>query len=439
MDRRRKITISLVILSLFLVMVGSVLAYTYTNTLLVDTVPTGAQIYAGGIYKGNSPVRITNLYDTETNNYHTILIDKLGYKEAIEYVSTPAGSNNVLNITLESAYTFTNTFTVNTIPEGANVTVVGVIKGLNRQAYTPDEYAQAFPEKTNVTLTNLADTNPDAEYNDERTHFLTIKKEGYAPYYQFIETPAGSNNVINVVLNPVPQVRFVVTSEPTEAMVRTESAGYAGYTPIDVNKTVQDYTNYYTYRLILEKQGYFTDTSYHSLRAGDTKVYHVAMKRVDSTGAFWVRTSPGASWRLTKTGHPGYQGIINAGGAGGNNRVDLGTYTLRVSKVGYVQHVSTTDIASPNSVNANNQIVYNYTIVDVALVQTGSLSVTSSPTGAQIYVDNVYKGLTPRTVTYLAPGERAVRLVKSGYQDYNTLVTVNSGQTTTLSATLTPQ
>ena len=81
MDRRRKITISLVILSLFLVMVGSVLAYTYTNTLLVDTVPTGAQIYAGGIYKGNSPVRITNLYDTETNNYHTILIDKLGYKE----------------------------------------------------------------------------------------------------------------------------------------------------------------------------------------------------------------------------------------------------------------------------------------------------------------------------------------------------------------------
>ena len=324
MDKNRKIIISLAILGLFLVMVGSVLAYTYTNTLLVDTVPTGAKIYAGGIYKGDSPLRITNLYDTETNNYHLITATKTGYKDAAEYVSTPAGSNNVLNITLESAYTFTNTFTVNTIPEGANVTVVGIIKGLNRMAYTLEELYQAFPEKSNVLLTNLADTNENSQYDYERKYFLQIKKEGYAPYNQFIETPAGSNNVINIVLNPEPQVRFIVTSEPAGAIVRTESAGYAGYTPIDVNKTVQDYTNYYTYRLILEKQGYFTDTSYHSLRAGDTKVYHVAMKRVDSTGAFWVRTSPGASWRLTKTGHPGYQGITSSTAGAGGNSLRLG-------------------------------------------------------------------------------------------------------------------
>ena len=436
MDRRRKITISLVILSLFLVMVGSVLAYTYTNTLLVDTVPTGAQIYAGGIYKGNSPVRITNLYDTETNNYHTILIDKLGYKEAIEYVSTPAGSNNVLNITLESAYTFTNTFTVNTIPEGANVTVVGVIKGLNRQAYTPDEYAQAFPEKTNVTLTNLADTNPDAEYNDERTHFLTIKKEGYAPYYQFIETPAGSNNVINVVLNPVPQVRFVVTSEPTEAMVRTESAGYAGYTPIDVNKTVQDYTNYYTYRLILEKQGYFTSTTYHNLRAGDTKTVHVKLKEISSTGGFWLITNPTeASWKLTKTGHPGYQGITSStAGAGGNSKVDLGIYTLTVTKKGYATHTSIVNINQPNTAQGTSWHSFN-----VNLAQTGTLNLGSSPSEAGIYIDGINRGVTPATFNDLAPGKHELSLKKFGYLEYKQDFDILAGQITKITPTLIPK
>ena len=436
MDKNRKIIISLAILGLFLVMVGSVLAYTYTNTLLVDTVPTGAKIYAGGIYKGDSPLRITNLYDTETNNYHLITATKTGYKDAAEYVSTPAGSNNVVNITLESAYTFTNTLQVNTIPEGANVTVVGIIKGLNRMAYTLEELYQAFPEKSNVLLTNLADTNENSQYDYERKYFLQIKKEGYAPYNQFIETPAGSNNVINIVLNPEPQVRFIVTSEPAGAIVRTESAGNAGYTPIDVNKTVQDYTNYYTYRLILEKPGYFTSTTYHNLRAGDTKTVHVKLKEISSTGGFWLITNPTeASWKLTKTGHPGYQGITSStAGAGGNSKVDLGIYTLTVTKKGYATHTSIVNINQPNTAQGTSWHSFN-----VNLAQTGTLNLGSSPSEASIYIDGINRGVTPATFNDLAPGKHELSLKKFGYLEYKQDFDILAGQITKITPTLIPK
>jgi len=329
LDKRKKITISLVILSLFLVMVGNAFA----NGSLEVNAPDESSVYVESVYKGNTPL------------------------------------------------------TVNDLSAGSHYLNIG----------------------------NLASPG--------------------SSWWGNVNVTDGVTTVFNV-----PYVTFDTTSDPSEAIVCVRDTGACvGTTSKLINWYVPD-NNLYVWTLIFQKYGYFTNTSYHPLSAGATKAYNAVMKRVDSTGAFWLTTSPGSTtWKLTKPGHATYQGTTNAGGTGGNNLVDLGTYTLTVSRTGFVTSVSTIDIASPNGMNANWQIVYNYTTANVALVQTGSLSVTSSPTGAQIYVDNVFKGTTPRTVTNLAPGERAVRLVKTGYQDYNTLVTVNSGQTTTLSATLTPQ
>ncbi|MDD1654278.1 MAG: PEGA domain-containing protein [Methanomicrobiales archaeon] len=71
-------------------------------------------------------------------------------------------------------------------------------------------------------------------------------------------------------------------------------------------------------------------------------------------------------------------------------------------------------------------------------VGEGSLDVSSTPSGAAIYVDDVYKGVTPLTVTQ-PPGEHAVRLTKAGYEEHSETVTVTSGQTGRISATLVPQ
>jgi len=71
----------------------------------------------------------------------------------------------------------------------------------------------------------------------------------------------------------------------------------------------------------------------------------------------------------------------------------------------------------------------------------GNISVSSSPAGATIYVDNENKGTTtasPFTVTNVAAGSRIVVLQLGGYQNFTTNADVTDGGTYLVSATLTP-
>jgi hypothetical protein len=68
--------------------------------------------------------------------------------------------------------------------------------------------------------------------------------------------------------------------------------------------------------------------------------------------------------------------------------------------------------------------------------KTGTVSVSSTPTGARVYLDGVDRGTTPVTITGVSPGVHLIRVTKSGYEDYSTGVFVRSGQTATVSITL---
>jgi hypothetical protein len=65
----------------------------------------------------------------------------------------------------------------------------------------------------------------------------------------------------------------------------------------------------------------------------------------------------------------------------------------------------------------------------------GSISVTSSPSGADIYIDNVYKGISPATFTGVPNGNHVVLIRSDGYQDLTKNVTV-TGENQTLYGTL---
>lgn len=69
---------------------------------------------------------------------------------------------------------------------------------------------------------------------------------------------------------------------------------------------------------------------------------------------------------------------------------------------------------------------------------TGNIQVSSTPTGAAIYLDGSNTGQTTNaTLTDKSPGSHTVKLVKDGYEDYEMSVSVTAGQTITVSATLT--
>jgi hypothetical protein len=66
----------------------------------------------------------------------------------------------------------------------------------------------------------------------------------------------------------------------------------------------------------------------------------------------------------------------------------------------------------------------------------GSIDISSSPTGASIYVDSAYMGTTPDSVEDLDIGSHKVILKKTGYTDWGKLVKVTEGGTTTVDADL---
>jgi hypothetical protein len=59
----------------------------------------------------------------------------------------------------------------------------------------------------------------------------------------------------------------------------------------------------------------------------------------------------------------------------------------------------------------------------------GSLSITTTPVGALVYVDGTMMGVTPTTIPMLAEGPHSVTLVMDGYQDLKTTITINAGTT----------
>jgi hypothetical protein len=59
----------------------------------------------------------------------------------------------------------------------------------------------------------------------------------------------------------------------------------------------------------------------------------------------------------------------------------------------------------------------------------GSLAVTTSPPGAQVYVDGTLRGITPATIPGLSSGTHAIILKMDGFQDLATTIMINGGQT----------
>jgi hypothetical protein len=68
---------------------------------------------------------------------------------------------------------------------------------------------------------------------------------------------------------------------------------------------------------------------------------------------------------------------------------------------------------------------------------TGTVTVTSNPGQALIYVDGSYVGKAPLTVT-LYPGSHAFRLSQPGYNDYTATIYVNANTNQNLNAVMTP-
>jgi len=74
---------------------------------------------------------------------------------------------------------------------------------------------------------------------------------------------------------------------------------------------------------------------------------------------------------------------------------------------------------------------------EIDIQNTGAINLTSTPSGAKIYLDDKYKGITPQTLSNLEPGTYQLKLTKTGYQDWQQEITVSSDKTIEIFVNLT--
>jgi hypothetical protein len=151
---------------------------------------------------------------------------------------------------------------------------------------------------------------------------------------------------------------------------------------------------------------------------------------VSTVGWVYVSSSPGgASVTLDGTNF----GQTPASGSLKLDNIGTGDHTVTLTLAGYKPY--TTSIT-----------VYANTVSEVsALLQStgpepgyGELSVSSTPSGANVFVDNNFVGITPLTLKEVAAGSHVVTVRLTGYRDYEITTPVNAGATSTIAAGLLP-
>jgi hypothetical protein len=86
--------------------------------------------------------------------------------------------------------------------------------------------------------------------------------------------------------------------------------------------------------------------------------------------------------------------------------------------------------------SSNTRKCFSSVTFDITSDAVGSMDVSSSPSGASLYVDGSLVGTTPYTVEDLDEGSHKVVIQKSGYVEWGKMVKITSGGTTTVDADL---
>ncbi len=66
----------------------------------------------------------------------------------------------------------------------------------------------------------------------------------------------------------------------------------------------------------------------------------------------------------------------------------------------------------------------------------GDISISTTPSGARIHLDDAYKGVTPVIIKDVLPGSHTIKLTFNEYDDWTTIIDVVEGSTNTISVTL---
>ena len=367
----------------------------------------GATVSFDGVEKGviSGGSLTVAVYSTATP-YHSFTVEKSGYTPYTGGLTMPAsGETKTFYATLNPIPTPVppvnyGSIYVESSPSGASIYFNGNYRGI-----APLTISEVWPGSYSI----------QAELN------------GYHTFTTTTSVSSGTRSDVYCSLSPMDTSgALYVISNPSNAKVFLDGM-YRGTTPITLNNLASG-----THTLELDHPGYYDWKSSVTVPAGGTKTVSGTLNPIPASNVGWVyiSSSPGgASVTLdgANSGHTPASGSLKL------NNIGVGDHTVVLTLAGFQTYTTTV------SVHANTVSEVNAILTSTGPEQgNGELIVSSTPSGANVFVDNNFMGITPLTLKTIPVGSHVVMVRLTGYQDYQTTTTVNAGVPSTVVAGLSP-
>ncbi len=390
----------------------------------ISSNPEGGTVIFDGSNRGTTPVNVE--VSTSGTPGHTISISKAGYRTYTDYLTGNPGEGQTISINADLQFIPVTEPT--TLPP---TTIIGGGKGYYDISSNPEGGTVIFDGK------NKGVTPVTVEVSSSGTpgHTISISKEGYRTWssnepgnpFEGETVHVDADLVfIPITLPPTPiggdKGYYYVTSTPSGGSVTLDGTNQ-GPTPINLEVSS---TGTPGHTIGVAMPGYQFWSQYYSGNppAGSTVYVNAMLSPSYQAGNIQVGSSPSGAYAVLDNGQ---NTLVTPGTF---SSVSVGWHNVRVTAAGYQPFSQDVQVNSGGISSVFANLIQNS--------QQGSISVSSTPSGAGLYVDTIYQGETNKIVGNLAAGTHTVSLKKAGYQTWTTKYTVYYGQTTYVSAQLTP-
>ncbi|HJJ30647.1 MAG TPA: PEGA domain-containing protein [Methanocorpusculum sp.] len=260
------------------------------------------------------------------------------------------------------------------------------------------------------------------------SHTVSVAKNGYSGWTKSVSVSSGATTNVYATLSKVVSTGYLSASSYPKYADLYVDGSYQGQTPITVALDSGKHT------VLFRKSGYSDYSIDVRINEGETSVISATLVEKDTSGYVSIASYPGGA------------SVYVDGAFVGNTPYSTGSSTSYLSAGPYstsAYHSLELRLSGYNTYSTSFKPQEKSTVTITATLTpatptTASLTVTSSPSGASVYVDNVYYGITPVTVSSLQPGSHSVKVSSLGYLDSINTITVAAGQSVSLPVTLTP-
>jgi len=370
----------------------------------------GASVYFDGTYEGRIAGGLLSVGVSPTGTpVRTIKVTKSGYSSWAgslpsmpgdgQHVSVYATLNRVTTAPTQPPVD-TGSIYAKSSPNGASIYANGVFYG-----YAP------------LTITDL----------EPGSYSMKAMLSGYSADAQIISVYAGRTTSYYPTLQPSPPSPRATGT----VYIKSSPSGAAAYVDGDYRGTTPVTASLYTgnHDVTLRLSGYNDWTSAIYVAADSSQTLYPTLSAATS-GMLTVASAPaGAQVYLDSN----LVGLTSSAGTFTINSVTSGNHIVKATAQGYNDWIETVYIQP----NTNNYVQVSMTPSGSGPVAgPGTVQIVSSPSSAEVYIDNVFRGYTPVTLTQIDAGQHVLTLKLSGYIDYVSTISVTTGQTLPVAVTL---